>query len=84
MNTVRVTVKLFGPLKDLVGTDEMLLDVPAPYTGETALGMLQQMKPAVKDWRQSLRLAVNLEYAGLDTVLSTNDEISFIPPVSGG
>ena len=33
---------------------------------------------------QSLAIAVNREYAALDTVLREGDEVALLPPVSGG
>lgn len=81
---VRVTVKMFGPLKDIVQKDEMLLDVPPPHTGDAAFDLLAGQLPALQQWRKSVRLAVNLEYVSFDHVVKENDEISFIPPVSGG
>lgn len=81
---VRVTVKMFGPLKDIVQKDELPLDVPPPYTGDAAFDVLARQSPALQQWRKSVRLAVNLDYVGFDHVMKENDEISFIPPVSGG
>ena len=81
---VSVTVKIFGPLKDSVRGDELRLEVPPPHNGETAFGMLVATYPDVRRWRSSVRLAVNLEYTTFDHILKSGDEISFIPPVSGG
>ena len=79
-----VTVKFFGPLKDIVGKDDLQLDLPPPGSGETAFNRLAELYPGLLEWKGSVRLAVNLEYALLDGVLNDGDEISFIPPVSGG
>jgi molybdopterin synthase sulfur carrier subunit len=32
----------------------------------------------------AIRVAVNQEFAGLDTAVAANDEIAFFPPVTGG
>lgn len=81
---VRVTVKIFGPLKDILHKDELPLEVPPPYNGEAAFAALAVNAPKLQEWKASVRLAVNLEYASFDHVLKSGDEISFIPPVSGG
>ena len=33
---------------------------------------------------EELKVAVNLEYANLDTPISDSDEVAFFPPVTGG
>ena len=33
---------------------------------------------------EQLKVAVNLEYANLDTPISDSDEVAFFPPVTGG
>ena len=81
---VRVTVKVFGPLKDILQKDELQLDVPPPHTGKAAFDLLAAQAPALQQWQKSVRLAVNLEYVSFNHVVKQNDEISFIPPVSGG
>ena len=81
---VSVTVKVFGPLKDVLQKDELHLEVPPPYKGETAFEILVVKKPQFRQWKSSVRLAVNLEYTSFEHILKQGDEISFIPPVSGG
>lgn len=81
---VTVNVKVFGPLKDILATDELRVDVPPPFTGEAAFNVLAASHPKLREWRLSVRLAVNFEYTSFDHVLKPGDEISFIPPVSGG
>ncbi len=79
-----VEVKFFGPLRDVVRTDCLRINVPSPSTGEAAFDALVSRFPDLNRWRSSLRLAVNLEYVPFSTVLRSSDEISLIPPVSGG
>ena len=40
--------------------------------------------PAVAAYQQTLSVAVNAEYARMDTPLREGDEVAFLPPVSGG
>lgn len=81
---VSVTVKTFGPLKDVLQKDELRIEVPSPYKGETAFEVLVAANPKLQQWKSSVRLAVNLEYTSFDHILKQDDEICFIPPVSGG
>ncbi len=81
---IDVRLKLFGPLKDITFSDDVVLSVPPPHNGEAAFNALAALYPHVQQWKSSVRLAVNLEYASFEHVLKSGDEISFIPPVSGG
>ncbi len=81
---INVTLKLFGPLRDVMQRDELQLQVPPPYKGDTAFELLTLSNPLLLRWRPSVRLAVNMEYTSFDHVLKSGDEICFIPPVSGG
>ena len=84
MQMIRVQTRFFGPLRDIVQRDELRLDLSSPCTGEEAFHALVTKFPAMEKWRSSVRLAVNMEYESLDSELKDGDEISFIPPVSGG
>jgi molybdopterin converting factor small subunit len=79
-----VTALCFGPVRELVGTGILPLDVDSPFTGDAAFEALATRFPALRPWRGSLRLAVNREYTSFGQVLAAGDEISFLPPVSGG
>ncbi len=79
-----VRMKFFGPVRDILARDELRWDVPPPGTGESAFDSLAAQYPGLHPWKKSLRLAVNLEYVSLSHTLRTDDEVSFIPPVSGG
>ena len=79
-----VRVKFFGPLRDVVDADDLLLELPDHCTGEAAFDLLASRHPALKHWKESVRLAVNLEYKPFAEVLGPSDEVCFIPPVSGG
>jgi molybdopterin converting factor small subunit len=79
-----VTAVFFGPVRELTGTDTIPLDVAPPYTGEAAFDAIATRFPGLRPWRSSLRLAVNREYTSFGHVLVAGDEISFLPPVSGG
>lgn len=81
---IKIEVKLFGPVRDVVGTDSIELEVQAPYAGNDAFEALVSRYPGLRPWRSSVRLAVNLEYVPFSHVLRSGDEVSFIPPVSGG
>ena len=81
---MRVTVKLFGPLREAVGAGEL----PVELAEGSSLGALRERlaaeHPAIAELDRRLRVAVNLEIASDDPALHEGDEVALLPPVSGG
>jgi molybdopterin converting factor subunit 1 len=81
---MRVRVKLFASFRTIVGQKEEVLEVS---DGITVRGLLDQYVSRVPDlerYREHIILSVNTEYGPPDRVLRDGDEVSFLPPVSGG
>jgi molybdopterin converting factor subunit 1 len=81
---VRVRVRLFASLREAAGTELVELDLPEGATSEDAWRRLAAAYPSLADRRRSLAVAVNRLYARFDEPLHPDDEIVFVPPVSGG
>ena len=81
---ISVKVKLFGPLREIVRSDELTVELPETCSGEEAFEKLASVHPELRKWKQSVRLAVNLEYGQFSQVIHAGDDVAFIPPVSGG
>lgn len=76
-------ILLFGIAKDIVGASK--LSWPSDQIGTVGelKAWILASYPAFTDLN-SLRVAVNEEYAEDDQTISSTDEIVLIPPVSGG
>jgi molybdopterin converting factor subunit 1 len=81
---VRVNVKLFARLRELVGTGELALDVPGGATVAEVWAALVAVHPAAAAYERSMSSAVNLDYARMTTPVAEGDDVAFLPPVSGG
>jgi molybdopterin converting factor subunit 1 len=81
---MRVTVRLFARLHDIAGASELVRDVPAGSTIRDVWRGLAGEFPALGEYERSISSAVNADYARMDRVLATGDEVAFLPPVSGG
>ena len=81
---MNVTVKFFAAARDVAGRESCVLDVPAGATPSLVLDVLSKEYPRLLQLKHSLRVAVNWEYVAQDHLLSENDELAIIPPVSGG
>ncbi len=77
-------VMVFAHLKSALGTDALSLNLPEGTTVRDLLSHLRSAYPLLTQWLESTRVAVNGEYATLETPLREGDEIALIPPVSGG
>ena len=81
---MRVTVRVFARLRDIVGSGEMVRDA-AP--GSTIRGVWRDLAseyPELANYERSISAAINAEYARMDRVIGDGDEVAFLPPVSGG
>ncbi|MEM8952758.1 MAG: MoaD/ThiS family protein [Verrucomicrobiota bacterium] len=81
---MKVRVLVFSVLRDIVGAEEMEREVSEGATvGELVAGMKEEW-PRLEDWEGRLLLAVNLEFAKPDVVLTEGAEVAVMPPVQGG
>jgi MoaE-MoaD fusion protein len=81
---VRVRVRLFAVQRELAGTRELPIELPAGATIEDAWRALVDRHPVLAPGRASVRFARNGAYAEPDERLADGDELACIPPVSGG
>ncbi len=72
----------FGIAKDIIGTSELILD-EHQITVAQLKNQLNEKYPKLLEYK-SYMIAINQEYANDESLISINDEIALIPPVSGG
>lgn len=81
---MRVRVLFFGMLKELAGRSEEEIDLPEGASARDVLAHYETTVPRLTESLSSLALAINQQYAKVDTRLHANDEVALLPPVSGG
>ena len=81
---MRVRVLFFGVLKEIVGCAEESLEVQPDSTLATVFEHYSQRFETLRGRRPSILFARNHEFASPETAVADNDEIAFLPPVSGG
>jgi sulfur-carrier protein len=81
---IKVKVKLFAIFQEVIGQEEICLDLASSSKVSDALDVLLQQYPDLEKWRSHLRYGVNLEFVPAEHLLCAGDELVFIPPVSGG
>jgi molybdopterin converting factor subunit 1 len=81
---MRITIRLFARLRDIVGAPDLVRDVaPGATVGDVWAALVSEF-PSLAPYRASLSCAVNAEYGKFGSVLGEGDEVAFLPPVSGG
>jgi len=81
---MKVTVLFFGILKDIVGAREESVEVEPDTTVGSLFDRYSQRFETLQAKRSSILFARNQEFAPAETRLTDNDEVAFLPPVSGG
>jgi molybdopterin converting factor subunit 1 len=79
---VRVQLRYFASIREVLGRREEALDVPEGATVESVWQQLIERFPGLQ--QQRYRPALNQEYVTPSATLHDGDELVFIPPVSGG
>lgn len=81
---LKVRVKLFASYKEKAGASDIEMNLSDEATVSDAASELLRLYPAISGDTSRLMIAVNEEYQEHDYPLAENDEVAFIPPVSGG
>ena len=81
---MRINVRLFARLRDIVGAGEFSIQVPDGATVGTVWDQLMGEHPDLRAYRRTISAAVNADYSRMDAPLGDGDEVAFLPPVSGG
>jgi MoaD family protein len=81
---MRITIKLFASYRELLGEDELLLEVEEGASVGDALALLKDRFPLLANQGYSPLTACNLEHVPKRHLLEDGDELAIFPPVSGG
>jgi len=81
---MQVRVLFFGRLKEIVGLAEDRAELAEGARVEDLFARYGNQFPELAKFRPSVAAAVNREYAEWRAPLHNNDEVAFLPPVSGG
>ena len=81
---MKVRVRVFAALREILGNEEVEVDLP---DGTTVEGLWEQLAgddDRLEPFTRSIQFAINHDFVDKTTVLSADDEVAFLPPVSGG
>lgn len=84
---MKINLRFFASVRELVGTGQEVLEVAAPLTvGEVRTLLIARggnWEYALAQGR-ALRMAHNQVMCDADTLIAEGDEVAFFPPVTGG
>lgn len=84
---ITLKVKSFAILKDIIGTQQMTLQLPRKDKGTTVADLrirILELYPVISEQRITMGIAVNAKIANEKSVINDLDEIALLPPISGG
>ena len=81
---MRVHVLFFGRLKEIVGSAADLAEIAPGARVEDLFALYSRRFPLLADLRPAIAPSLNQEFAAWHAPLSPDDEVAFLPPVSGG
>lgn len=84
VSSFTATVLLFSVLREKVGSREIHILLTEPCTVSELLDAVCDRYPEVRDYRDTIRVGINAEYALPDQPVREGDEVALITPVSGG
>lgn len=81
---IKVQVRFFAAFREITGKDRIDVDVSSGTTAGELLDRLIADYPKLGPLAGVVQVAVNKEFAHRGTELQVDDEVVFLPPVSGG
>jgi MoaD family protein len=81
---MKVRVEFYSQLRDLAGTAELNVDLPAEATVTDLLEKVYEKAPTLRSRDKSILVGAGVEFVDRNYKLKAGDEISIMPPVQGG
>ena len=81
---MNVRVQFYSQLRELIGIDEVELELPKGATVRELLEKIYAQRPALRDHDKSILVGAGLEFVDRNYKLNPEEEIAIMPPVQGG
>jgi molybdopterin converting factor subunit 1 len=79
-----VRVRFFARYAELVGREELELELRLPATVADVVRQTRRQLPSARQLPEHLLAAVNLQHVRLDAAVQDGDEVALLPPLAGG
>jgi len=84
VSAIKVILVYLGQAREVAGTKEEQLELPAPAKIEQAISRALEAHPKLSELKENLKLLVNGQWAVSNAELKDGDRITLLPPVGGG
>ncbi len=84
LTMIKISVLFFAGAREIVGQNRLEMELPALTSIAELRGILMVRFPRLESLASRAAFAVNEIFALPDTLLAQNDEVAFLPAVSGG
>jgi molybdopterin converting factor subunit 1 len=81
---MKVRVKLFAALHEVVGHEELEVELEPGTTAGELLDFLVAEHPKLARYLDVIQVAINQDFTERDASITEDDEVALLPPVSGG
>ena len=81
---MKVRVKFYAQLRELVEIHELELELPQGVTVRELLERIYAQKPALRAHDKSILVGAGLEFVDRNYKVNPGEEIAIMPPVQGG
>ena len=81
---MNVRVQFYAQLRELVGFQELDLELPEGATVRELLEEIFTQNPALRAHEKSILVGAGLEFVDRNYKLAAGEEIAIMPPVQGG
>jgi molybdopterin converting factor small subunit len=79
-----VRVRFFARYAELVGREELELQLQLPATVADVVRRAKDQLPAARQIPDHPLAALNLQHVRLDAAVKDGDEVALLPPLAGG
>ncbi len=81
---MKITLRLFGQLRELAKCDATDIEVKKGTKIGDLVWLVGERFPNMRQHLKVVSFSIDNEYASKDTVLNEGNEVSLLPPISGG
>jgi molybdopterin converting factor small subunit len=81
---MKVRVQFYAQLRELIGVNELKLELPQGATVRELLEKIYEQKPALRAHDKSILVGAGLEFVDRSYELNPGEEFAIMPPVQGG